>query len=211
MLKIYSLVERSRGVWFTGEGESRGTSLFQDYANPAGEEAIMILVTGVNGLIGSTVIREFACQEYPVRALVRNRAKAKTLEALPGVEVVEGDMLRPETLGRALDGVDPTYVHRYCQTGGRPPHSQAFRCHHVIGFAFPLFADARRNLALSRTLRTRLTLLASQPIRDGVFAGSAHHHHRTCVFLAFRGCKAHPRGSGGCRESRLCAADPTRA
>ena len=34
----------------------------------------MILVTGVNGLIGSTVIREFARQEYPVRALVRNRA-----------------------------------------------------------------------------------------------------------------------------------------
>jgi len=66
----------------------------------------MILVTGINGLIGSTVIREFARQEYPVRALVRNRAKAQALEALPGVEVVEGDMLRPETLGRALDGVD---------------------------------------------------------------------------------------------------------
>jgi hypothetical protein len=98
MLKTYSLVERSRGAWFTGEGESRGTSLFQDHANPAREEAIMILVTGVNGLIGSTVIREFARQDYPVRALVRNRAKAQALEALPGVEVVEGDMLRPETL-----------------------------------------------------------------------------------------------------------------
>ncbi|GHO89692.1 SDR family oxidoreductase [Dictyobacter formicarum] len=66
----------------------------------------MILVTGVNGLIGSAVIREFARQQYPVRALVRNRAKAQALETLPGVEVVEGDMLRPETLGRALDGVD---------------------------------------------------------------------------------------------------------
>ena len=66
----------------------------------------MILVTGVNGLIGSTVIREFARQAYPVRALVRNRAKALALEALPGVEVMEGDMLRPETLGRALDSVE---------------------------------------------------------------------------------------------------------
>jgi uncharacterized protein YbjT (DUF2867 family) len=66
----------------------------------------MILVTGVNGLIGSAVIREFARQEYPVKALVRNRAKAQALEKLPGVEVVEGDMLRPETLGHALDGVD---------------------------------------------------------------------------------------------------------
>ncbi|GHO63243.1 NAD(P)-dependent oxidoreductase [Ktedonobacter sp. SOSP1-52] len=66
----------------------------------------MILVTGVNGLIGSTVIHEFARQGYPVRALVRNRVKAQVLEALSGVEVVEGDMLRPETLGHALDGVD---------------------------------------------------------------------------------------------------------
>ena len=66
----------------------------------------MILVTGVNGLIGSTVIREFARQKYPVRGLVRNRAKAQSLEALPGVEIVEGDMLRPETLGHAFEGVD---------------------------------------------------------------------------------------------------------
>jgi uncharacterized protein YbjT (DUF2867 family) len=66
----------------------------------------MILVTGVNGLIGSCGIREFARQQYPVRGLVRNRAKALALEVLPGVEIVEGDMLRPETLERALDGVD---------------------------------------------------------------------------------------------------------
>lgn len=52
------------------------------------------------------MIREFARQGYPVRALVRNRVKARVLETLPGVEVVVGDMLLPETAGRALDGVD---------------------------------------------------------------------------------------------------------
>ncbi len=66
----------------------------------------MILVTGATGRPGSAVIREFARRREPVRALVRNRSKADSLQALPDVEVVHGDMLWPETLGDALAGVD---------------------------------------------------------------------------------------------------------
>lgn len=66
----------------------------------------MILVTGATGLSGSAVIREFARRSVEVRALVRSRAKARAFETLSTVEVVEGDMLRPETLEAALDGVD---------------------------------------------------------------------------------------------------------
>jgi uncharacterized protein YbjT (DUF2867 family) len=66
----------------------------------------MILVTGATGVSGSIVIREFARQQVPVRALVRNRAKAHMFDAMPSVEVVEGNMLQPETLGAALDGVE---------------------------------------------------------------------------------------------------------
>jgi len=66
----------------------------------------MILVTGASGLSGSAVIREFARQHYPVRALVRSREKARALETLPTVELVEGDMLRAETLADALSGVE---------------------------------------------------------------------------------------------------------
>ena len=66
----------------------------------------MILVTGAAGLSGSAVIREFARQNTPVRALVRSRAKASAFEAFPTVEIVEGDMLRPETLEDALAGVE---------------------------------------------------------------------------------------------------------
>src|SRR5262245_3379316 len=65
-----------------------------------------ILVTGANGLAGSAVIREFVRSGHPVRALVRDRATAGILGALPTVEVVAGDMLRPETLTEALAGVD---------------------------------------------------------------------------------------------------------
>jgi uncharacterized protein YbjT (DUF2867 family) len=68
----------------------------------------MILVTGVTGLSGSAVVREFARQKTPVRALVRNPAKAPALEldAFPTVELVAGDMLRPATLHAAFEGVE---------------------------------------------------------------------------------------------------------
>jgi uncharacterized protein YbjT (DUF2867 family) len=66
----------------------------------------MILVTGATGLNGSTAIREFVRRREPVRALVRSAAKAASGGAAANVEVVEGDMLRPETLVDALDGVD---------------------------------------------------------------------------------------------------------
>jgi len=51
-------------------------------------------------------MQEFARQGRPVRGLVRNRANAQALEGLSGVEIVEGDMLRPETLGPVLVGVE---------------------------------------------------------------------------------------------------------
>jgi uncharacterized protein YbjT (DUF2867 family) len=66
----------------------------------------MILITGATGLAGSEVIREFIRNKYPVRALVRSRAKASAFEAFPTVEIVEGDMLSPETLADVLSGVD---------------------------------------------------------------------------------------------------------
>ncbi|GAA4600842.1 SDR family oxidoreductase [Actinoallomurus liliacearum] len=66
----------------------------------------MILITGANGRPGSATVREFARQGTPVRALVRGPEKAEGLRGLPGVDVVYGDMLWPETLKSALAGVD---------------------------------------------------------------------------------------------------------
>ncbi len=66
----------------------------------------MILVTGSTGLNGRELARRLSARGVPVRALVRNVAKASALSQLPGVEIVEGDMARPDTLGPALRGVD---------------------------------------------------------------------------------------------------------
>ncbi len=66
----------------------------------------VILITGVTGMAGSEIIREFVRNKYPVRALVRNRDKAIALAVFPTVEIVEGDMTKENTLTDAFAGVD---------------------------------------------------------------------------------------------------------
>jgi len=66
----------------------------------------MILVTGATGLNGGEVVRRLSARSIPVRALVRSAARAQALASLPGVELVEGDMARPDTLAPALRGVE---------------------------------------------------------------------------------------------------------
>jgi uncharacterized protein YbjT (DUF2867 family) len=65
----------------------------------------MLLVTGATGTNGGELVRRLSARGVPVRALVRNAAKAETLRGLSGVEIVEGDLLRPETLSGPLTGV----------------------------------------------------------------------------------------------------------
>jgi uncharacterized protein YbjT (DUF2867 family) len=65
----------------------------------------MILITGATGTNGSEIIKQLVAQGASVRALVRNPAKATTLEQL-GVEVVQGDFNELESLVKALDGVE---------------------------------------------------------------------------------------------------------
>ena len=66
----------------------------------------MILVTGATGLNGRELLRVLSASGVAVRALVRNPAKAEAIAALPNVDVVQGDMARPETLAAGLRGVD---------------------------------------------------------------------------------------------------------
>src|SRR3989440_11536265 len=66
----------------------------------------MILVTGATGLNGSELVRRLSARGVHVRALVRSAARAEGLASLPMVEIVEGDMARPETLTGPLRGVE---------------------------------------------------------------------------------------------------------
>lgn len=62
----------------------------------------MILLTGATGLTGSAVLRACVAEGLPVRALVRDPAKAAGFP--DGVDVVLGDLLDPPA--SAFDGVD---------------------------------------------------------------------------------------------------------
>lgn len=66
------------------------------------------LVTGSTGLIGYGLVTALIARGERVRALVRNTERAR--RALPAaVELVEGDVTAPETLGPAARGVDTVF------------------------------------------------------------------------------------------------------
>ena len=71
----------------------------------------MILVTGGSGLSGSYVIRELQGRGHAVRALARATSADKMSRA--GVEIAIGDLVDPDSLRRACQGVDGI-VHTAC-------------------------------------------------------------------------------------------------
>ncbi len=73
------------------------------------------LVAGATGETGQRIVRQLVDRGIPVRALVRDLEKAKSL--LPeGVELVVGDVLRVDTIAPAIEGC----THLFCATGARP-------------------------------------------------------------------------------------------
>lgn len=63
-----------------------------------------VLVTGATGNLGPFVIQALRHDGHQVRALVRESSDRSWLNA-NRVETVEGDILQPETLGAAVDGM----------------------------------------------------------------------------------------------------------
>lgn len=66
-----------------------------------------ILVTGATGNVGREVTARLVSAGVPVRAFVRD---ARTTRVPRGVEVAEGDLSVPETLARALSGIETVFL-----------------------------------------------------------------------------------------------------
>ena len=76
----------------------------------------MILVTGATGNVGAELVATLLAGGHPVRALVRDASRAATVP--DGATTAIGDLNRPESLERALDGV--TAVHLLAGYQGLP-------------------------------------------------------------------------------------------
>lgn len=81
----------------------------------------MILVTGATGKVGFVAVAALLEREVPVRALVRDRARAQSL-AQAGVEIAVGDFGLPASLKGAMDGVTTVLL---ISPGADPAHELA--------------------------------------------------------------------------------------
>lgn len=122
----------------------------------------MILVTGANGFVGRHVVARLAAAGSPVRAMMR---RPQGQPHTPGVDVVAGDVTRPDTLRAAVDGVD-AIVHAAAMTANiKEPHPGAY---------LEINQTGTENLvAAAREAGVRRTLLVSglgtKPEREGTY------------------------------------------
>ncbi len=89
------------------------------------EEKSLILLTGASGYIGGRLLSDLEDRGERVRCLVRHPIFIRS-RVEPGTEIVKGDLLAPESLENALDGVHTAYylVHSF---GGRGDYEEKDR------------------------------------------------------------------------------------
>ena len=94
-----------------------------------------ILVTGATGTVGSEVVRQLAAisssSGYNVRAAVHSKNKSDQLRQLDskGVEIVDLDYTKPETIAQALNDVDKIFLQTL------PTPNAAHICSNIINEA----------------------------------------------------------------------------
>jgi uncharacterized protein YbjT (DUF2867 family) len=69
----------------------------------------MILVTGGTGTSGAPVVEQLRAKGVAFRAMVRNPQKAEGLRG-PKIEVVAGDLAKPDSLAAALKGIERVFL-----------------------------------------------------------------------------------------------------
>ena len=104
---------------------------------------LTVLVTGATGYIGGRLVPRLLSDGHQVRALTRSASRLRDLPWAGQVEVVQGDVLEPDDVARAMAGVDVAYylIHSI-GTGGSFEDTDRR--------AATVFADAARTAGVRR-------------------------------------------------------------
>ncbi len=83
-----------------------------------------VLVSGATGYVGGRLVPALLAAGYPVRVMVRDASRLARRAWLDQVEVVEADVLQPETLRQALAGVSAAYYLIHSMRAGGSFHER---------------------------------------------------------------------------------------
>jgi uncharacterized protein YbjT (DUF2867 family) len=83
----------------------------------------LVLVTGVTGYIGGRLVPWLLEAGYRVRVMARDKNRLQSRAWLKQVEIVEGDVLEPDSLTSALSGVQAAYYLIHSMSAG-PNHEK---------------------------------------------------------------------------------------
>lgn len=114
-----------------------------------------ILVTGATGTVGREAIKQLALLDVKVRAGVHSIIKGENLKRLPGVEVVEMEFERPDSLKAAFTHADrlflitPFTLDQVQQAKTLVDEAKAAGVKHIVRLSV-LGADAEPGIQLSR-------------------------------------------------------------
>lgn len=86
-----------------------------------------VLLTGATGFVGGRLLRELSSRSIRVRCLVRS-ARLFSSKVPYGIQphLIEGDLLQPDTLWRAMEGIDTAYYLVHSMGGRSVFHYKAY-------------------------------------------------------------------------------------
>ena len=143
----------------------------------------LVLVTGATGYVGGRLLAELVGAGYRVRCLARDPARLRGRAWSDQVEMAQGDMLQPNSLGLATRDVRVVYYLVHSLGGGGDFADRDLTAART-GTILPLRSSASMSLAgsglqlQSALTGTSVTGLSAQ----GSFSGSRLRSNAACTF-----------------------------